>query len=162
MKTLLLCRHAEARRGVPGTGDHGRPLSERGEGDARRTGRRLRREGLVPDLVLTSTATRARDTGLLAARAGGFAGRAEAVPELYGAGAEECLDLVHRRGGEHVRLMLVGHNPTLQTLVERLGGRRRGLPTGTVAVIEADVASWEELEPATSRLAAVLVPEEDG
>lgn len=162
MRTLLAYRHAHARRAATDTDDHARPLSERGERDARAMGRRLGREGLVPDLVVASTAVRARETARLAGEAGGFADRIETTDELYEAEPEDCLDVVRARGGTRERMMIVGHNPAFQELVRTAGDGIEGMPTGAVAVIAADVDGWEELEPGTAFLARILAPEENG
>jgi phosphohistidine phosphatase len=55
MKTLLLMRHAEAIRDFT-VGDYDRPLSEYGKQQAARIGKILRAKGLVPDLIISSTA----------------------------------------------------------------------------------------------------------
>ena len=60
-KTLILMRHSKAEEG-PGKPDHDRELSDRGLRDARAAGAWLREEGLVPDLVICSTAVRTRQT----------------------------------------------------------------------------------------------------
>lgn len=159
MRTLLVHRHAHARRATCETDDHERPLSERGERDARRMGRRLRDEGLVPGLVLSSTAVRALETARLAAEAGGFSDRIEKAGELYEAQTADCLDVVRRRGGPHGRVMIVGHNPSLRELVRAAGDGVEGMAAGALAVIAADVSDWEELEPAACFLARILAPE---
>lgn len=160
MRTLLVFRHAHARRAAPGTDDRERPLSERGERDARRMGRRLRGEALVPGRTLASPAVRARETARLAGESGGFADRIETADELYGAGIADCLDLVRRRGGSHERVMIVGHNPTFRELVRGAGDGIEAMPTGAVAMIAVDASGWEELDPAACYLVRVLVPEE--
>ncbi len=162
MRTLLVFRHAHARRAAPGMDDHERPLSERGERDARRMGRRLRGEELVPDLVLASPAVRARETARLAGEDGSFADRIETVDGLYGAEPADCLDLVRRRGGPRERVMLVGHNPGLQELVRGAGDGIEAMPTGAVAMIAVDAPGWEELDPEACYLVRILVPEERG
>lgn len=162
MKTLLVYRHAHARRAGPDMEDHDRPLSERGERDARATGRRLRAEGLAPDLVVTSTAVRARETARLAAEAGGFADRVETSDELYEAVPDDCFGVVRSRGGTRDRVMIVGHNPAFQALVRTAGDGVEAMPTGAVAVIAADVADWEELDADRAFLARILAPEEHG
>ncbi len=58
MKTLLLLRHAKASRDDPELADHDRPLKPRGKEDAKRLGRQLREAGLVPTLIVSSTALR--------------------------------------------------------------------------------------------------------
>ena len=59
MLELLLLRHAKSRWDEPGVADHGRDLAPRGLKAAGRMGALLRERGLVPDLVLCSTARRA-------------------------------------------------------------------------------------------------------
>lgn len=162
MRTLLVFRHAHARRAAPGTADRERPLSERGERDARRMGRRLQDEELVPDLALASAAARARETARLAGEAGDFADRIETADELYAAGIADCLGLLRRRGGAHERIMIVGHNPAFRELVRGAGDGVEAMPTGAVAMIAVDAAEWEELDPADCYLVRILVPREGG
>lgn len=160
MTTLLVFRHAHARRRKPGVEDHERPLSARGERDSARMGRWLADEDLVPGLVLASSAVRAADTARRAGEAGGFADRIRTEAELYGADPEDCLEIVRRHGDPHERVMLVGHNPTMRELVHQLGGPVRDFPPGAVAVAEADVEGWEELEPGVCRRVRSRVPAE--
>ncbi len=66
MKTLLLMRHAKSDWDADYESDHDRPLNDRGLKSARLMGRVLADEGLVPDLIISSTALRARTTAELA------------------------------------------------------------------------------------------------
>ena len=79
MKSLFLLRHARATRSPEG--DHERPLDPRGRDEAHRVGLFLSRLGSQPELVLTSSARRARTTAELAAAAGDYLG-----PERAAAG----------------------------------------------------------------------------
>src|SRR5260370_8641785 len=63
-RTLVLFRHAKS--AWPDVPDHERPLASRGIRAAPVMGRWLRDAGLVPELVLCSTARRARETGQFA------------------------------------------------------------------------------------------------
>ena len=69
MKTLLLLRHAKSSWSDPTLPDHDRPLNKRGIHDAPRMGKLLRHEHLMPDLILSSTAVRAKKTAELVAKA---------------------------------------------------------------------------------------------
>ena len=51
MKTLLIMRHAKSSWDDSGVADHDRPLTARGERDAPRMGKLLRREGVVPQTL---------------------------------------------------------------------------------------------------------------
>ncbi|RME97730.1 MAG: histidine phosphatase family protein, partial [Alphaproteobacteria bacterium] len=69
MVTLSLLRHAKSAWDTPIRSDFERPLARRGIKAARRIGVHVEREGLVPELVLCSSALRARETIELAAEA---------------------------------------------------------------------------------------------
>lgn len=158
MTTLLVLRHARARRASPTGGDRDRPLDERGRADAAAVGRRLAEEGLVPDLVLASSAVRAADTARLAAEAGGFPGRVELLDELYDSDARSVVELLRRRGPGHLRVLLVGHQPTLGELVELLADLRAPLAPGALAKVELPLGEWERLGRAVGRLTDVWRP----
>jgi phosphohistidine phosphatase len=124
MLELLLLRHAKSRWDQPGADDHERELNERGEAAAPRMGRLLRDLDLVPDLVLCSTAARARRTWeLAAAELGGAEVPVQHLRTLYLAEPERMLDLVrHQDAAAARRLLLLGHNPGTHALAQRLTG----------------------------------------
>ena len=73
MKTLLILRHAKSSWKDPALADHDRPLNKRGKSDAPRMGALMRQLGLIPELILSSTAKRAYITAEAAADESGFA-----------------------------------------------------------------------------------------
>lgn len=74
----------------------------------------------------------------------GFEGPIQHDPELYLAEPEVILERIGEV--EDVsRLMLVGHNPGLERLVERLTGREERFPTAALAEIRLDVPRWRGL-----------------
>ncbi len=75
MKTLLVQRHAKSSWKDPGLDDHDRPLNKRGKKDGPRMGRLVREEDLIPDLILSSTAVRAKNTAKEVAEISGYSGR---------------------------------------------------------------------------------------
>ena len=118
MIRLALVRHAKSDWGDPGLDDHDRPLNERGGGDAPRMARRLAGSGFRPDVILSSTALRARTT---AAAFGAELGVAVTLdPELYGAPAGVLLDAAAATGAASV--MIVAHDPGMSVLAARLSG----------------------------------------
>ncbi len=157
MKRLLLMRHAksdwEAEYGV----DHDRPLNERGMRDAQVMGMVIAVRGLTPDLVLSSTAVRARTTAEIAAEAGRWQAEIRLDRSLYDSGAD---GVVTTAAGmpEVESSMLVGHQPTWSILVRSLTGEPVDLKTATVVVIEFDFDSWTDLPRATGTLVDVLSP----
>lgn len=161
MKTLLILRHAKSSWKEAELDDHDRPLNKRGEHDAPRMGQLLREEDLIPDLILSSTAKRARKTAEAVAEASGYEGEVQFIPELYGGGPEAYLDTLHNQPGDHPCVLVVGHNPDLEELVEALTGETVSLPTAALVRIALPVENWEALDAEVEGvLAGVWTPRE--
>ncbi len=157
MKRLLLMRHAKSDWEADYGADHDRPLNERGTRDARVMGRLLAIQGLIPDLVLSSTAVRARTTAEIAAEAGRWQTEIRLDRALYDSGAEAVVATA--AGLPDVESsMLVGHQPTWSILVRSLTGEPVDMRTATVAVIEFGFDSWADLPSASGTLVDVLSP----
>ena len=92
-KTLILMRHGKAEEG-PGKPDHDRELAARGRRDAKAAGKWLHAEGLVPDLVICSTAQRTRQTWEEACRGGAHTEFVEFRRSVYLGGSEQTLETV--------------------------------------------------------------------
>ena len=144
MKTLLILRHAKASHDE-GYEDRERPLTKKGERMAKRIGELLAEESLIPNLILSSSAVRARQTAEMAAKHAKLKGALELLDDLYLAEPEAYVTALARRGAGHERLMVVGHNPGLEALVERVTGCSEHLPTGGLAVCSLPVESWAEV-----------------
>ena len=161
MKTLLILRHGKSSWGNPGLADHDRPLKGRGRRAAKRMGEEMVARDVVPDLILSSTARRARSTAERAAEAAGCTDRIVQTRELYLTGVTHQLRTVAERAGdEHRVVMIVGHNPTLEDMVEHLTGEDERMTTGNLARVDLDVNSWRDLPGASGRLAFLLRPRE--
>lgn len=147
MKTLMLLRHAKSSWKDESLDDHERPLNKRGKKTAPVMGHLIRDQGLVPELIVSSTAVRARKTAKAAAKACGYPGDIITTDELYLATAGEILRYAQERTEETLsRIMLVGHNPGMEELVALLSGQRERFPTAALAVFELDIDSWRQLE----------------
>jgi phosphohistidine phosphatase len=147
MKTLLLLRHAKSSWKHAELADHERPLKKRGRQAAKRMGQLLRELDLVPQHILTSTATRACETARLAAGGMQYHDQIESVPALYHAEPPTFVAIVSHVPERFQRLLLVGHNPGLEDWVARMIGRHEDLPTAALARIELPIESWLDLTP---------------
>jgi phosphohistidine phosphatase len=155
---LLLLRHAKAERDGSGS-DHGRRLTDRGRRDAARVGRFVTAAELVPDLVVTSTAARARETAELAKEAGEWKAPLRETRALYDTTIERALDQVRALDSGLASVVLVGHEPTWSALTSMLiGGGRVRLPTAGLASIELEVEAWSEVAPGAGELRALITP----
>jgi phosphohistidine phosphatase len=145
MKTLLILRHAKSSWKDESLPDHERPLNKRGKQDAPRMGKLLRDEGLIPDLILSSDARRARATIELVAQECHYDGEILFLRELYAAEPEAYLEALAQQGGDAASVMIVGHNPGLEELLEELTGERLPLPTAALAQVALPIEHWSEL-----------------
>jgi phosphohistidine phosphatase len=145
MKTLLIMRHAKSGGKGGAMPDYKRPLKKRGEHDAPQMGQLLKREGLVPSLILSSGATRALRTAELAADACSYTGEIQTTRHLYNADVEGILGYLQTVEDDHQRVMVIGHNPDLELLLETLVGRYHRLPTAALAYLTLPVDRWLDL-----------------
>ena len=168
-RRLLLLRHAKS-AWPEDVADHDRPLAGRGRRDAPAVGRWLRKSGYVPDLVLCSTARRARETWELAEAELGAKPSITFERRVYGASPAELLDLAHQTASDVRTLMIVGHEPTMSDLTLELAGTEPGeaggealervrdkFPTAALAVL-ALTSAWPKLAPGAARLDEFVTP----
>jgi phosphohistidine phosphatase len=146
MKTLLLMRHAKSDRDDPTFEDHERPLTERGKKAAKRMGQLLHDEHLVPDLILSSTAVRARKTASKVAKKTGYAGAIELHRRVYMADPATLLAVVQELVPNRDRVLVIGHNPGMSDFLSELTKSMQDMPTATVAQIELPVKNWCEID----------------
>lgn len=159
MRQLLLLRHAKSDWNTDYGRDHERPLNPRGEAAARLLGRALVAADLVPDVVRTSTAVRARTTVELAAEAGGWSCPIHRTDRLYDASPDAVLTLLHEEPASTTTLLLAGHEPTTSAVAGRLiGGACLRWPTAALGAIRFTADSWEAIDWGRGELAWLVTP----
>lgn len=146
MKTLLLLRHAKSSWKHPELKDHDRPLNKRGKRTAPLIGALLQDENLTPDLILCSSAVRTYTTALLVTKACPFDGEIKPTRELYLGEPQAYIDVLRRVADKHARVLLVGHNPGLEALIESLTGEAMEMPTAALACIELSIEQWRDFD----------------
>ena len=166
MKNLTLMRHAKSGWDDPVARDFDRPLNPRGRRAARTVAEKMRAEGLGFDLVLASPARRVIETIDEVAEVFGPLD-AEYDERLYLASPATLLEIVHGADDGASRLLLVGHNPGLETLALQLTSKGDGAlrtelevkyPTGTLAEIAFEVDRWRDVEARGGRLIRFIRP----
>jgi phosphohistidine phosphatase len=145
MKTLLLMRHGKSSWKEKDLKDRKRPLSKRGRRNAPQMGKLLIEKELVPQLILTSSALRARQTADLLAEASGYQGEIREIDDLYMAEADEILDVVKDAPNGLERIMVIGHNPGMESLLPMLTGNIEALPTAAIAYLALPVDDWKKV-----------------
>jgi phosphohistidine phosphatase len=166
-KQLYVLRHAKSSWNEPELDDHDRPLAPRGRDAAKAMAAHVRAQGIRPELVICSSARRARETldGV------DPTGRRLIEPAVYSASATDLLQRLTRVPDATESVMVIGHNPTLQMLVlcladpsgdtlgegSDLAGVRSKFPTGALATLGLD-GPWGELSPGRAVLAGFVRP----
>ncbi|BDV31197.1 SixA phosphatase family protein [Microbacterium terricola] len=140
MIELVLVRHAKSDWGSPALDDHERPLNARGRRDAPAMAARLAATGFRPDVILASTAVRARTTA--EAFGAELAVAVHLDEELYGAPARTLLATAAASGAGSV--VVVAHDPGMSALADRLSdGDIAQMPTCAVARFTWDTDDWD-------------------
>ena len=156
MIRLALVRHAKSDWGDPALPDHDRPLNDRGRRDAPRMGALLAERGTRPEVILSSTATRARKTAEAFAAALDLGEGALVLDRrLYGSSPATMLAVLaeldeREEPGDVVEVaVLVAHDPGIAEFAEQLSdGRIDRMPTCAIAEFAFEVDSWSELRGA--------------
>jgi phosphohistidine phosphatase len=154
MKTLLLMRHAKSSWKDSKLSDVERPLNKRGKRDAPVMGQLLIDRELIPQQILSSTAVRSLQTAeaVLETITGStdLAPKVEYLDVLYMAEPPEYYKALHSLPDEVERVMVIGHNPGLETLLQLLSNRIESLPTAVLAHLVLPIQTWSELTPDTT------------
>lgn len=166
MRRLLLLRHGKADRHSAG-GDRERPLTRRGEEDARRIGKYLREEGMTPDLAVASNARRAKQT--LERTLEAFPGHVTHLIEntIYLATVDHLVEVLRQTPDKVKTLLAVGHNPGFAELAYWLAGSgdaadidhmRSTYPTAALAILDFESDHWAEVRKGAARLHRFVTP----
>ena len=135
MSTLILLRHGKS-DWSGGEPDHLRPLARRGRRQVPVAGRWLADNVGVIDLVVISPAERARETWRLAAAELAVPPPVRDDDRVYAGSAPSLLDVLRELPEELATVVLVGHNPGLEDLVNRLTGEWVEMTTSAIAVVD--------------------------
>ena len=156
---LYVLRHAKSSWDDPFLSDAERPLAQRGRDACAALRRHFASIGLSPQLVLCSPSQRTRETWDRVAD--GVSGQPQVryVSTVYGASAQELLELMHQVPEDIERLMLIGHNPGIEDLIASLDRSRSQMPTGAFATVEVSGA-WAQLDQGTATLRSLVRPRE--
>ena len=163
MKSLCLIRHAKSDWSDHEMCDHDRPLAPRGVRATGLIGARLRDTGIVPDLIVSSTALRACETARGIARTWTPAPPVRTRRDIYLAEPATLLAVLRTIDDGVGTVALVGHEPGIRLFGLALSGARPApfahkYPTGAVAVFSIAADRWREVGRGSGRLVAYILP----
>jgi phosphohistidine phosphatase len=167
MRRLMLLRHAKSDWSASGRPDRERTLSARGAKAAPLVGRYLAEHDLIPDHAIVSTAQRTRQTWQLLGDKVTQPPGVTFDDRIYEAAPADILAAIADAPKAATKLLVVGHNPGLQSLALLLAGSGSGkarkallekYPTGGLAVFDFDLPDWTQLAPGSGRLERFITP----
>ena len=148
MKTIILVRHAKSSWKDPSLNDFDRPLNKRGKKNAPLMGKELKKRQIMPDLILSSPAKRAKKTALAIAKAIDYPKKKiKYNDDMYHSSASYLLEMVRNQDDKYETIMLFGHNPDFNDLADMLLKKNPvyNIPTTGVYCISFEVDSWKKV-----------------
>lgn len=155
-RTLILLRHGKSAY-PDGVDDHDRPLAARGRREAPLAGEWLNEHYPTTDLILTSTAKRARQTADIVHNAFTQIPAFESDIRLYLADDEMLMTVVRELPPYQNTVLLVGHNPGLEHLISTVAQTWYPMRTSSIAVLSG-AGGWEAVAPGWATLETAVTP----
>lgn len=141
MKKLLLVRHAKAVHD-DSYSDFERPLKHKGMEDAANMAERLKKEGIIPQLLVASSSTRTEATADILAEHLSLA-KPKLDKRIYDSGQRGIISIVNDFETGYDFIGLVGHNPDIAQLVYYFTDELRDVSPGSVILINFEVDEWK-------------------
>ena len=154
MKRLFLVRHAKSSWEDPSLDDIDRPLNERGKRNAPEMGIRLRKQGIIPDLLISSPAKRALSTAKKISQEIGYPKKNIQIDDrLYHGSSNSMITLIKSIQGKINSIMIFGHNPGFTDFANMLCGINiYNIPTAGIVAIDFSTDDWSEVDFNTGEL----------
>lgn len=162
MRTLFLIRHAKSSWEHPGLRDINRPLNERGLYDAPRMAQILLKQGIKPELLISSPAKRAYSTALFFAEVFGIPQQAvQQEPKIYEATPGDIIRIISALPDKAGTVLLFGHNPTFTEVANQFSNNLiPNVPTCGIVQIESSAPDWRSFYEGNARVSACFFPKE--
>lgn len=158
MKELILIRHAKSDWTNESIKDIDRPLNERGYYDAYSLGKWFMEKMPLPDLIVSSPATRALNTAFIFSRILNIKeNKVRIIEDLYESTSKEYLKVLSFVENEYNRILVFGHNPAITNLTNEFNSDLvfENIPTCGIVQISFNCQSWAEV--AKSKVGKLLL-----
>jgi phosphohistidine phosphatase len=147
MKRLYLVRHAKSSWDDFGISDFDRGLNKRGEGDAPLMAKVLKKEGIIPSLIISSPANRAITTAKIIAEGLGYKKDIVIKDSIYESSDFNLMMIIKELDEDLESVMIVGHNPAMNDVINKISDLSiHNLPTCGVVALELS-NGWSDLTP---------------
>ena len=105
----------------------------------------MRKNDLNPDLIITSSAVRAKDTAELMAEALGYKGKIIVSKDLYMGEPTDYLKILKDIKDKYESVLIVGHNPGLEAYLQIIDGEIEALPTSGLGYLMLAIDEWKDI-----------------
>jgi phosphohistidine phosphatase len=153
-------RHAKSSWKDPSLVYVERQLNGRGRKAADLMGSQLRTRKAIPDLILCSSAVRARETIEILLKSAELRPDLRYDERIYEATPGRLLEVISEVEGDKKTVMLVGHNPGMEEFVQLLTGQVVRMPTAALARIALKSSKWSEVTEYSGTLKWLVKPKE--
>ncbi|MDA3852240.1 MAG: histidine phosphatase family protein [Spirochaetaceae bacterium] len=144
MKNLLIMRHGKAELGN-GNKDRERSLMPRGQKQSREAALALEEQQILPGLIISSTANRAKETAQMVSEYLVKAVPIQLEDQIYLCSLEELIEVSKICPEEIETLLLVGHNPTMEFLLDRVSGSPYSVKTSEIYSFKVNCSRWQDI-----------------
>jgi phosphohistidine phosphatase len=161
MKTVCFIRHAKSSWDQAGLADIDRPLNIRGKTTAPFMAKIMADKGYVPDLIITSTAKRARQTAKYFRKQYGIKKQdVKYEPGIYGGDEQAIFEILRKVDAAVGTVFLFGHNPTMNYLASLFSEDRIHVPTCGILVVELPIDQWSAIQSDHTALKHFIYPKQ--
>ncbi|MEA2091216.1 MAG: histidine phosphatase family protein [Campylobacterota bacterium] len=158
MKKLYIIRHAKSSWKDLRLDDFDRPLNKRGRLNAPFMGEKLKKKKVVPDIIFSSSALRAKTTAKIIAKKIGFSEDIIFKNSIYDASVSTLHKILTKIDDKNSIVFLFGHNPDLGMLSESYLDFYENIPTCGIVEIEFNCNKWKDISNKNSKLISFDYP----
>ena len=160
MRTLYLLRHAKSSWKDESLLDIERPLAGRGRRACETIGELIRSEQMEFDLLLSSTAVRARETIERVRQQAKLRTELRFDERIYEATPSRLVEVISQIENDRKSVLLIGHNPGFEELLQLLTEEEQRMPTACLTKIRLRISKWSEVGENQGTLEWIVRPKE--
>jgi phosphohistidine phosphatase len=158
MKKLVLIRHSKSSWKNLELNDFDRPLNKRGKKNAPFMAQKLKDYSISPDIILSSSARRAKTTAKVFKDVFKFDKKITYNQNIYDASLEDLINIISNIDNTLDTVFLIGHNPSLNMLCSKLVNFYENIPTTGIVVLQSDIKNWKKLENNNISIKSFIYP----
>lgn len=140
--------------------DFERPLNSRGLQTAPFMGGQIYKNGLIPDLIVSSPAKRTKQTAVLVRGSAGVESKIQYEDKIYEASPTTLLYITSEFADKYESVLLVGHNPGIEGFIRILTSEIHQMPTGAIASISLNIEKWSDISINCGQIELLMRPKD--